>query len=195
LLAWEGVNSTGGPALLVVLDTLTPPERLAFVLHDLFDVPFADIGPILDRSPGAAKQLASRARRKVREAQPASETDTSRQRAVVRAFLAASRNGDFEALLELLDPGAVVRADATAVQFGALTEVRGAAAVAESFTARAYAVLQPALIDGAAGAVWADAGIPRAVFAFTITGATITAIDILASPEVIQHLDITALND
>lgn len=116
-----------GPALLVVLEALTPAERLALVLHDLFAVPFDDIGPLMGRSPDAAKQLASRARRKVRRAEPASDPDAARQRAVVDAFLAASRNGDVDALLAILDPDAVIRADSIAVRFGALGELRGAA--------------------------------------------------------------------
>src|SRR3989441_2176922 len=151
-----------GLALLVVLDTLGPAERLAFVLHDMFAVPFDEIASILGRSPAAAKQLASRARRRVQGAASDDdiETDVTRQREVVDAFLAASRGGDFDALLALLDPDVVLRADPTAVQMGAAEEVHGAAAVAETFSGRARAA-QPALVNGEAGLVWAPGGAPR----------------------------------
>jgi RNA polymerase sigma factor (sigma-70 family) len=170
-----------GLALLVVLDTLTPAERLAFVLHDLFAVPFEEIAPILERSPAAARQLASRARRRVRGAEPP-EADLARQRAVVDAFLAASREGDFDALVALLDPDVVLRADRVVVRTGAAGEVRGAAAVAATFLGRARGA-RPALIDGAAGAVWAPGGQPRVVFDFTVAGGRITDIELLADPE------------
>jgi RNA polymerase sigma factor (sigma-70 family) len=170
-----------GLALLVVLDTLTPAERLAFVLHDLFAVPFEEIAPILERSPAAARQLASRARRRVRGAEPP-EADLARQRAVVDAFLAASREGDFDALVALLDPDVVLRADRVVVRTGAAGEVRGAAAVAATFSGRARGA-RPALIDGAAGAVWAPGGQPRVVFDFTVAGGRITDIELLADPE------------
>jgi RNA polymerase sigma factor (sigma-70 family) len=176
-LAAEGV----GLALLVVLDTLTPAERLAFVLHDLFAVPFEEIAPIVDRSPAAARQLASRARRRVQGAPPP-DADLARQRAVVDAFLAASRQGDFEALLALLDPDVVLRADPAAVRTGAAAEVRGAAAVAGTFSGRAQTA-RPALVDGAPGAVWAPGGRPRVAFAFTVADGRILAIDLLADPE------------
>src|SRR5438067_2824267 len=156
-----------GLALLVVLDTLDPAERVAFVLHDMFGVPFEEIAPIVGRSPIAARQLASRARRRVRGA-AVPDADVNRQRAVVDAFLAASRGGDFDALLELLDPDVVLRADEAAVRTGNIAaEVRGAAAVAETFAGRARAA-QPALIDGAVGLTWAPGGTPKAVFALTI---------------------------
>jgi RNA polymerase sigma factor (sigma-70 family) len=186
----EGV----GLALLVVLDTLSPAERLAFVLHDLFAVPFDEIAPILGRTPGATKMLASRARRRVQGADAVPETDRSRQRAVVDAFLAASRNGDFDALLALLDPAVVLRSDEAAVLVGAAGEAHGAAAVAEQFSGRARAA-RPALIDGAAGAVWAPGGRPRVVFDFTIAGGKIVRIDILADPERLRQLDLTILDD
>jgi RNA polymerase sigma factor (sigma-70 family) len=176
-LAAEGV----GLALLVVLDTLTPAERLAFVLHDLFAVPFEEIAPIVDRSPAAARQLASRARRRVQGAPPP-DADLARQRAVVDAFLAASREGDFEALLALLDPDVVLRADPAAVRTGAAAEVRGAAAVAGTFSGRAQTA-RPALVDGAPGAVWAPGGRPRVAFGFTVADGRILAIDLLADPE------------
>src|SRR5436305_2614807 len=148
-----------GPALLVVLDTLAPAERLAFVLHDMFAVPFDEIAPIVGRSPAAARQLASRARRRVQGPAAAPDADPGRQREVVDAFLAASRGGDFDALLALLDPDVVLRADGTAVRAGAPGEARGAVAVAGTFSGRAR-VAQPALVDGMAGAVWAPGGRP-----------------------------------
>jgi RNA polymerase sigma-70 factor (ECF subfamily) len=183
-----------GLALLVVLDTLTPAERLAFVLHDMFDLPFNEIAPIVGRSPTAARQLASRARRRVQGAATVPISDLARQREVVGAFLAASRGGDFDALLELLDPDVVLRADPVAVQAGASSEVRGAAAVAGTFSGRARAA-QPALVDGAAGAVWAPGGKPRVVFAFTITGGKIVEIEMLADPERLSQLDLAILDD
>ena len=186
----EGV----GQALLVVLDTLTPAERLAFVLHDLFAVPFDQIAAILDRSPDAAKTLASRARRRVRGAATVPGADPTRQRAVVEAFLAASRGGDFEALMAVLDPEVVLRADLGPVALGASREVRGVAAVASTFSGRAR-FARPALVDGAAGAVWAPGGQPRVVFAFTITGGKIVAIDLLADPERLRQLDLAILSD
>jgi ketosteroid isomerase-like protein len=177
----------------VVLDTLTPAERLAFVLHDLFAVPFEEIAPILDRSPAAARQLASRARRRLQGA-PAPDTDLARQRAVVDAFLAASREGDFEALVALLHPEVVLRSDQAAVRTGADAEVRGAAAVAATFSGRARTA-RPALVDGAAGAVWAPGGRPRVVFGFTIADGRIVAIDLLADPDHLDRLEPTVLGD
>src|SRR5262245_20702578 len=171
-----------GPALLVVLDTLAPAERLAFVLHDLFGVPFDEIAVILGRSSDAARQLASRARRRVRGATPTREADPERQREVVSAFLRASRGGDFEALLTVLDPDVVVRADATAGQMGAAPEVRGATAVLNTFLGRAVGA-QPAIIDGIAGAAWAPGGRIRAVLGFTVVDGKVTAIDLVADRE------------
>jgi RNA polymerase sigma factor (sigma-70 family) len=183
-----------GLALLVVLDTLNPAERLAFVLHDLFDVPFDEIALIVGRSPSAARQLASRARRRVQGqgGELALDADGARRREVVEAFLAASRGGDFAALLAALDPDVVLRADQAAVSVGALEEVRGAQAVAQQFAGRAR-FAQLALIDGAVGAVWTPRGQPRVVFSFTISGATIMAIDIIADPERLRQLDLTIL--
>jgi RNA polymerase sigma factor (sigma-70 family) len=180
-----------GLALLVVLDTLTPAERLAFVLHDMFAVPFEEIAPIVERSSAATRQLASRARRRIQQAGPGDpiHPEASRQRDVVAAFLAASREGDFEALLAMLDPDIVLRADAEAAQIGADSEVVGARAVAGTFSGRAAAA-RPALIDGAAGAVWAQGGQPRVVFAFTITGGKIAAIEMIADPERIDRLEV-----
>jgi RNA polymerase sigma-70 factor, ECF subfamily len=157
-------DSVGPPCS--VLETLTPAERLAFVLHDMFAVPFDEIAPIVGRSPVAVRQLASRARRRVQGSAPVPDAHLTQQREVVDAFLAASRGGDFDALLALLDPGAVLRADRAAVNAGATGEVRGATAVADTFSGRArYA--QPVLIDGAVGAMWAPGGRPRVVFGFT----------------------------
>jgi RNA polymerase sigma factor (sigma-70 family) len=183
-----------GLALLVVLDTLTPAERLAFVLHDTFAVPFDEIAAILGRSPAAAKMLASRARRRVQGTTTVPDADPLRQHAVVDAFLAASRGGDFEALMAVLDPEVVVRADRAAVLVGAAAEVRGAAAVADTFLGRAR-FARPALVDGAAGAVWAPGGRPRVVFDFTITDGRIVAIDLVADPERLRQLDLAVLDD
>ncbi|HZC76297.1 MAG TPA: sigma-70 family RNA polymerase sigma factor [Ktedonobacterales bacterium] len=184
-----------GLALLVVLETLAPAERLAYVLHDVFDVPFDEIAPIVGRSSTAARQLASRARRRVRGAATEKEdADLTRQRAVVDAFLAAARGGDFDTLLAMLDPDVVLRADRAAVSAGASGEVRGAAAVAQQFSGRAR-VAHPALVDGAVGAVWAPGGRPRVVFDFTITRGKIVAITILADPERLRRLDLTILDD
>ena len=178
-----------GPALLVVLDLLTPAERLAFVLHDMFVVPFDEIAPIVGRTPAATRQLASRARRRVQGADTEIDADRTRQRAVVDAFLAASRSGDFDALLALLDPDVVLRADAAATQMGA-TEVSGAAAVAETFAGRAKAA-QPALVDDEVALVWAQGGVPRVVFALTILDGRIAEINMVADPERIADLEIT----
>ncbi|MFD3910953.1 sigma-70 family RNA polymerase sigma factor [Streptomyces sp. NPDC058603] len=181
-------------ALLVVLDTLTPAERLAFVLHDLFAMPFTEVAPILERTPAAARQLASRARRRVRDAPTATDVDPVRRREIVAAFLAATRDGDFDALLALLDPDVVVRADQAVVKAGAAGEVRGAAAVARTILGRAKA-LRPALVNGTAGAVAAPGGRPRVVFGFTIMGGRITGIDLRAAPEWLGGLDVTILGD
>jgi RNA polymerase sigma-70 factor (ECF subfamily) len=182
-----------GLALLVVLETLTPAERLAFVLHDMFAVPFDDIAPIVGRSPAAARQLASRARRRVQGTPEVPDADSTRQREIVAAFLAASRGGDFEALLEMLDPGVVLRADDTVVaKGGAVAMVRGAAAVAETFSGRAKAA-KLALVDGLAGLVWAHRGEPQVVFAFAVTDGRITAIEMLADAEYLREVELTAL--
>ena len=183
---------TVGAALLVVLDTLSPAERLAFVLHDVFAVPFDEIGAIVGRSSNAAKQLASRARNKVQGSDPVADADPGRQRAVVDAFLAASRNGDFDALVALLDPDIVLEADATAVQMGSPAQTRGAAAVAGTFSGRALAA-QPALVDGAVGVVWAVEGRPKVVWDFTIAGGKVVHIDMLAAPASLDDLDLMIL--
>jgi RNA polymerase sigma-70 factor (ECF subfamily) len=178
-----------GLALLVVLDTLNPAERLAFVLHDLFDVPFEEIAPIVGRSPTAARQLASRARRLVRGQQAAmdSDADLTSQQQVVNAFLAAARNGDFEALLALLDPEVELRADEASLAMGAWSGIRGAQELARRFTgARGQ---HPARMNGAAGAVWAPGGQPRVAFVFMIADGKIVAIDTIADPERLRQLD------
>jgi RNA polymerase sigma-70 factor (ECF subfamily) len=188
-----------GVALLVVLDTLSPPERLAFVLHDIFAVPFDDIAPIVDRTPEAARQLASRARRLVHGEKTVPDTDIERQRAVVDAFMAAARDGDFDALLNVLDPDVILRADegALAVSGGRAHVVRGAVAVAHQ--ARAFStrglLVQPALVNGVVGAVsFAPDGTPLSVGAFTVRGDKIVAFDILADPERLARLDLTVLD-
>jgi hypothetical protein len=160
----------------------------------MFAVPFDEIATIVGRSPAAARQLASRARRRVQGAAPVPEPDVMRQRAVVAAFLAASRGGDFDALLALLDPEVVVRADGAAVAIGAVDEVRGATAVAGTFAGRAR-FAQPALVDGIPGAVWAPGGRPRVVFAFTVVDGRIVGIDMLADPERLDEIDLTILED
>jgi RNA polymerase sigma-70 factor (ECF subfamily) len=180
-----------GLALLVVLDTLDPAERVAFVLHDLFAVPFEEIAPIVGRSPAAARQLASRARRRVRGTDAVPDADGARQREVVAAFLAASRHGDFQALLAVLDPDVVVRADGAAQRIGAAQEVRGAEAVAAFFKGRARGA-RAALVDGVAGAAWVVRGRPRVVFGFTIEGGKIVAIDLLA--EGLDEVDVEMLD-
>jgi RNA polymerase sigma-70 factor (ECF subfamily) len=178
-----------GPAMLVVLDTLAPAERVAFVLHDLFAVPFTEIGPLVGRSPVAARQLASRARRRVQGQAPDPGVDRGRQRALVEAFLAASREGDFQGLLALLDPEVVVHADPAAVAVGADAEVRGAEAVAGTFAGRARAA-RLALVEGAAGLVWAQGGRPRMAFAFTVADGRITEIRLLADPERLARVEL-----
>jgi RNA polymerase sigma-70 factor (ECF subfamily) len=193
---------TMGPALLLVLETLTPSERLAFVLHDLFAVPFENIAPIVGRSPAAARQLASRARRRVQGSDEMQSGDRRRQQEVVEAFLAASRRGEFEALIRMLDPEAVLRADRAAVQAAAANrdqgapllepEVRGARAVAMALSGRATAA-RLALVDGVPGAVWAPGGRPRAVFAFRLVGSTITEIEIVTDPSVVAALQVQVL--
>jgi RNA polymerase sigma-70 factor (ECF subfamily) len=178
-----------GVAMLVVLDTLAPPERLAFVLHDLFAVPFEDIAPIVGRTPTAARQLASRARRRVQGAAADTELDRARSRAVVDAFLTAARGGDFDALLAVLDPDVVVRADATAQKIGAAREQRGAAMVARTWKGRAAGATQ-AWIDGAPGAAWIVDGKPKVVLDFTIRGGRVVAIDLIGDPETQAQLDL-----
>jgi RNA polymerase sigma factor (sigma-70 family) len=185
-----------GLALLVVLETLEPAERLAFVLHDMFALPFDEIAPIVGRSSAAARQLASRARRRVQGAAPVSDVDLATQREVIDAFIAAAREGDFEALIAVLDPDVVLRADVGAPPAGMSPEVRGAEAVAQaalSFS-RLDVYMQPALINGAAGTVSIRDGKPFSVAGFTVRGEKITEIDILADPDRFDRLDLTILD-
>jgi RNA polymerase sigma factor (sigma-70 family) len=191
------VSREDGIALLVVLETLAPAERLAFVLHDVFDVPFDEIARVVGSSPTAARQLASRARRRVRGAATVPDVDLTRQREVVDAFFAASRNGDFDALLAVLDPDVVLRADFGASPKGASREVRGAPAVAEQAHtfSRLALFAQPALVNGATGVVVASRGRPFSVMGFTITCGKIVEIDVLADPERLRQLDLAALGD
>ncbi|HCT80314.1 MAG TPA: RNA polymerase subunit sigma-70 [Micromonosporaceae bacterium] len=184
-----------GLAMLVVLDTLAPAERLAFVLHDMFAVPFEDIAPLIERSPAATRQLASRARRRVQGQTPAPDSDVARQRDVVNAFLAASRGGDFEALVGLLDPDVLLRADRAAGPTPAPIFIRGALAVARGAGAAAERarISQPALVNGAVGLVMARRGRLFLVLAFTITDGRITEIDVIADPDRLQQLDIAVL--
>jgi RNA polymerase sigma-70 factor (ECF subfamily) len=182
------VADSVGLAMLVVLDTLPPAERVAFVLHDMFAVPFDQIAPIVGRSSDATRQLASRARRRVQGASADLVADRARQREVVEAFLAAARDGRFEALLALLDPDVVVRADRAAVEVGASEEVRGAEAVAGTFSGRARAA-RAALVGGAVGLVWAQQGEARMVFDFTIEDGKVVEIDLIADPERIRDLE------
>jgi RNA polymerase sigma-70 factor (ECF subfamily) len=182
-----------GLALLVVLDRLEPAERLAFVLHDMFALPFDEIAVIVGKSAVATRQLASRARRRVQGSGATPDADLQHKRRVVEAFLAASRAGEFVALVALLDPDVVLRADGAAVRTGAQREVCGAGAVAETFSGRARAA-QLALVDGEVGAVWAHAGQPRVVFEFTIVDGQIIAIDLAADPEWLAELSWTPLD-
>lgn len=181
-----------GLALLVVLDRLNPAERLAFVLHDLFDVPFEEIAPIVDRSPTAARQLASRARRRVQGTGAVPDADLAPQHTVVDAFLAASRAGNFEALLTLLDPEVVFRADRTAVAAGASEEVRGAVSVARHFLGRAQAA-RPVLVNGAVGAVVAPRGRLFVTLQVTIKEGKIIEINAIADPEHLRQLELALL--
>jgi RNA polymerase sigma factor (sigma-70 family) len=192
------LDDSVGLALLVVLETLPPAERLAFVLHDMFAVPFEEIAPIVGRSEVAARQLASRARRRVQGAVPApGADDLARQREVVDAFLAASREGNFDTLLAVLDPDVVLRIDGGAVRAGLSREVRGARAVAEQTLtfSRLSPFVRPALVNGAAGVVVAPRGRPFSVMGFTIRGGKIVEIDILADPARLSRLDVSVFDD
>src|SRR5918993_3362659 len=189
-----------GLALLVVLETLAPAERLAFVLHDMFAVPFEEVAPIVGRSPTAARQLASRARRRVhgmggREGgSVAPRSDLTRQREVVDAFLAAARGGEFEALLAVLDPDVVLRSDRAARRPGVPAEVRGVATVAQQAVRGRARAAQPALVNGAVGVVVAPRGRLLMVLDFTIRYGKIVAIDAIADPERVRQLDLAVLN-
>src|ERR671915_656357 len=191
------IGDSVGLALQVVLDSLTPPERLAFVLHDVFAVPFDEIAPILGRSSAAARQLASRARRRV-QAAPVPDTDLDGQRAVLEAFLAASREGDFGRLVSLLDPDVVVRTDGGAARPGLITLVRGAQAVAaQAIKFRRIAeTSRPALVNGAAGYVaWDLNGAPFAVMGCVVRKGKIVSIDILADPDRLAEIDLAEFDD
>jgi RNA polymerase sigma-70 factor (ECF subfamily) len=181
-----------GIALQVVLDTLRPAERLAFVLHDMFAVPFDEIAAMVDRSPQATRQLASRARRRVRESAPSPDPDMTRQRAVVDAYFAAAREGDLEALVAVLDPDVVLRAHR---RDGDPLELHGAARVAKgAMGARRFApYVRPALVNGAAGAIAFDGERPFAVLAFTVLGDRAVAIDVFNHPELVGKLDIRGI--
>ncbi len=208
LSAWPPVSADGadpeqealladsvGLALLVVLDRLGPAERAAFVLHDMFGLPFEDIAAIVGRTPNAARLLASRARRRVQGTNPDPGADLARQRKVADAFLAAARRGDFAALIAVLDPDVVLRADAAAAPAGTPREVRGAATVAKgalAFAARAR-FAQPALVNGAAGVVVAPRGRLEVVLGLTFTGGKISAIDVIADPGRLRQLDLATL--
>ncbi|RBQ17866.1 RNA polymerase subunit sigma-70 [Spongiactinospora rosea] len=186
-----------GPALLVVLESLTPAERLAFVLHDMFGMTFDEVAPVIDRTPVAARQLASRARRRVRGTTGVPDPDPVAQRRVVDAFLAASRGGDFEALLSILDPDVVLRVDGGAGMPGGLQIVRGRSAVADRATAfrrRAGAVVStPALVNGVAGLVNALDGEIVSIMSFTVVGGRIAEIEILSDRDRLAGLDLNGL--
>jgi RNA polymerase sigma factor (sigma-70 family) len=186
-----------GLALLVVLETLTPAERLAFVLHDMFAMPFDEIAGIAGRSPEATRQLASRARRRVRGAKPSPDPDLAAQQEVVDAFLAAAREGDFEGLVAVLDENAVLRADRGAVPAGVHDEVRGAANIARQalMFSRLDLDIRRALVNGAAGTVTLRDGELFAVAGFTVRNGKVVAMDILADPERLREVDLTMLED
>jgi RNA polymerase sigma factor (sigma-70 family) len=187
-----------GLALLVVLDTLSPAERLAFVLHDMFELPFEEIAPMVGRSPAAARQLASRARRRVKGAEiPAPDPDLARQRDVVDAFFLAARGGDFDTLVALLDPDVVLRADFGARRPAASTVIHGAAAVAGQALMGALpaAHLHPALVNGAAGVVVTVGGRPFAVLGFTVAEGKIVEVDAIADPERVRRIAAAVLSD
>jgi RNA polymerase sigma-70 factor, ECF subfamily len=174
---------------LIVLDTLAPAERVALVLHDMFGVPFEEIAPIVGRNPAAVRQLASRARRRVRgHDESSAEADRVRQARLVDAFLAASRQGDFEALLAVLDPEVVVRADRTAAALGAHQETRGRETVATFF--RRASGARPAFVDGSAGMAWVQSGQLRVVFRFTVRQDLIVGIDLIADPASLAAMDL-----
>jgi RNA polymerase sigma-70 factor (ECF subfamily) len=181
-----------GLALLVVLDKLTPAERVAFVLHDMFAIPFEDIAPILGRSNDATRQLASRARRRVQGQGASSTAEGPRHAELVHAFLAAARAGNFSELLAVLDPDVVLRADDAAVALGAPTTARGAAEVG-AFLRRARGA-RAALIDGVAGAVWMPVDRPHVLFRFATNGQSITAVELIADPDDIEGLDLVVID-
>ncbi|MGH3225682.1 MAG: RNA polymerase sigma factor SigJ [Streptosporangiaceae bacterium] len=185
-----------GLALLVVLETLTPAERLAFVLHDMFGVPFGEIAPLIDRSPQAARQLASRARRRVRAQPTAPDVDVSAQREVINAFLAAARGGDFDALVATLDPDVVLRADGGAALAAMSAEVRGALQVARQAVMWSQVDLgmRPALVNGVAGVVVTRRGAVFSIASVIVRNGKIAEMDFLADPERLARLDLTVLD-
>jgi RNA polymerase sigma factor (sigma-70 family) len=188
--------NTVGLALLVVLETLAPAERVAFVLHDIFGMPFEEIAPIVERTPDAARQLASRARRRIQARNATPDADVEVQRSVVDAFLAAARDGDFHRLVAVLDPEVVLRGDGGAMRSGTSVELRGAEQVArraQSFS-RLGLLRLPVLVNGAAGLVCMLDGKPFSVMAFTVRGGKIAEIDILSDPERLSQLDLTVLD-
>jgi len=194
----EEIADSVGAALMIVLDTLTPAERLAFVLHDMFAVPFEEIAPLVGREPAAARQLASRARRRVqgasgRQDAETPEADLGRQRVIVDAFLTASKTGDFEALLAVLDPEVVFRSDAVAVKMGGAPELRGAEAVANTFKGRAQAA-QPAMVDGAMAIAVVFGGRLRIVLELRFEGERIAGIQAVADPDRLQGFDVAVLD-
>ena len=186
-----------GLALLVVLERLSPAERLAFVLHDMFAVPFDEIAPIVDRSPAAARQLASRARRRVQGANRVPDADLDTQRHVLDVFITAAREGDFETLLEVLDPDVVLRGDRAALAIGGSRIVRGAANVARGASAfsRLDVDVRPALVNGAVGTVTLRDGRPFAIAGFTIRHGRIVEMDIVADPESLRRVDLAILSE
>jgi len=185
-----------GLALLVVLETLAPAERLAFVLHDMFAVPFEEIAALVDRSPAATRQLASRARRRVQGQAPVPDPDLAGQRRVVDAFFAAARDGDFEALVAVLDPDVVLRSDGGELRRSATVVVHGAQEVASRALtfARLSPYVRPALVNGAAGVVVAPRGQPFSVMGFTVAGGKIVEIDAIADPVRLRELDLAILD-
>jgi RNA polymerase sigma-70 factor (ECF subfamily) len=182
-----------GSALLVVLERLSPGERVAFVLHDVFAVPFEDVASVLDRSPDAARQLASRARRRVQGVHPASDVDLLRQRRLVEAFLAAAKGGDFDGLLAVLDPDVVLRPDPAALRMGSLRETRGAKAVATALAGGAQAA-RLALVDGVPALVWAPGSTTRGVIELRLAADRIVALDVTGDPARIAELEIVLLD-
>jgi RNA polymerase sigma factor (sigma-70 family) len=182
-----------GSALLVVLERLSPGERVAFVLHDVFAVPFEDVARVLDRSPDAARQLASRARRRVQGDQRASGVDLLRRRQLVEAFLAAARSGDFDGLLALLDPDVALRPDPAALRMGSLRETHGATAVASALAGGAQTA-RLALVDGLPALVWAPGGTTRGVIELRLDADRIVALDVTGDPERIGELEIVLLD-
>ncbi|MEU6488061.1 RNA polymerase sigma factor SigJ [Streptomyces sp. NPDC046887] len=185
-----------GLALLVVLDTLSPAERLAFVLHDMFAVPFEEIAPMVERTPAAARQLASRARRRVRGQAPVPDPDLARQRSVVDAFFAAARDGDFDGLVAVLHPEVVLRSDGGAARTRHTTVLTGAETVASQALTfgKLSPFVRPALVNGAAGVVVAAGGRPMSVMGFTVVDGLVVAIDVVADPERLTGLDPAVLD-